>query len=110
MFYDACACAGACHDRAPLSPQVVHIKYRDTTAQSLATCRAVCEATGLAFSGEYERRVNDYLAASKAKRAALKAKGGAKGGASLHEYSLEEFGLSTDAVVALFKDYIDKYC
>ena len=87
---------------------MVHIKYRDTTAQSLATCEAVCAATGLPFSGEYQARVAAYLAESKAKRAALKAK--SKGRAALHEYSLEEYGLSTDAVATLFKDYIDEYC
>ena len=92
--------------------KVVHIKYRDTTAASLATCAAICDATGLPFSDDYQGKVESYLAASKAKRAAQKAKGLAAGGkaGALHSYSLEEYGLSEAHVATMFKDYIEKFC
>ena len=92
--------------------RVVHVKYTETTGKTLESCAKVCAATGLPFSGQYEESVKAYLAESKAKRAAMAAKGqAAKGQAGkLHAYSLEDYGLSNSEVNAEFKEYIEKYC
>lgn len=63
---------------------------------------------GLEFTAEYEKRIDAYLAKSKAEREALKAK--KSGGKEvLHEYKLEDYGLSEAKVREAFHEYIELY-
>lgn len=92
----------------------IHIRYADNVKNSKACCKQIVLAAGLDFSAEFEARIDAYLAKSKAEREALKANKSvankSKGTqAALHEYTLEEYGLSEEMVRREFKDYIDKY-
>jgi hypothetical protein len=65
------------------------------------------------FSKEFEDRIDKYLAKSKADREALKnnksVANKSKGKEQLHEYSLEDYGLSAELVNTTFAEYITKY-
>ncbi len=70
--------------------------------------------SGLEFTKEYEGLMDDYLAKSAASRKKLLAdttvaKKGPHKGEQLHEYTLEEYGLSKEIVEKEFADYISLY-
>ena len=83
--------------------KILHLRYQDTTGDSMGMCAKVCEASGLPFNEEYQKRVSDYLAASKAKRAKAKKVGKA------HAYSLADYGLSDELVRKTFEAYIRRF-
>jgi hypothetical protein len=89
--------------------KVIHVRYQDTIKNAKQTCEKVCGETDLPFSEEYIHKVDNYLDASdkKRKEMAKKGLGGAMG--KLHDYSLEDYGLSEKEVAEMFEDYIKKY-
>jgi len=82
---------------------ILHLRYQDTTGDSKGICKKVFEHAGLAFTRDYEQKIEAYLSASKTKRTKEKKKGRA------HSYSLSDYGLSDDGVRATFKDYIQRF-
>lgn len=95
-------------DRIGTSMKVVHVRYADNVKNPKDICRLVSETAGLGFSPEYENRIDVYLAKNAEERAKLKAEKAASG-EKLHEYTLEEYGLSKEIVRERFADYTAKY-
>ena len=71
-------------------------------------CRNVIERAGLEYSAKYVEKLDTYNKKNQEIREKLKAKKG--GGVKLHEYSLEEYGLSQADVAEMFQSYIEGYC
>ncbi len=90
--------------------KIVHVSYPKLISNSVDVCKTVFKSANMEFSTEYENKINDYNKASDEKRKALK-KISTKGGNSekLHDYSLEDYGLTNDEVYNTFKYYIDKF-
>lgn len=93
--------------------RILHIRYADNIKDPKMVCKQVMDMAELPFSDEYVRLLDEYMAESNRKRKAMKekkAKEAADGKAvELHSYSLEEYGLSEDVVLAKFDAYIKKY-
>jgi hypothetical protein len=62
-----------------------------------------CQA-GIEYNGDYEAKLDAYLAKSKAERQKLKEKKG-----SIHDYKPEDYGLTKEQIQETFKEYIAKY-
>jgi hypothetical protein len=103
------------------SSPVIHVRYADNIREPLKVCSGILAQAGVAEDAGYAARVNDYVAASKAKRsketALNKVSANAAGNGAnaksepvVHLYSLEEYGLSEDLVRETFKLYTAKYC
>jgi hypothetical protein len=74
----------------------------------------LCFQSELEYSDEYRYRIDCYLAKNELERKQLLEKNRASGkasasSASLHSYSLEDYGLTKQIVESTFKEYIDKY-
>jgi hypothetical protein len=103
-------------EKAAKTMRILHIRYSDNIKEPKVVCKKIMEMAELPFSDEYVRRVDAYLAESARKRKSLKEKkvreaatGGGKMETLLHTYSLEEYGLSEEIVLAKFDAYITKY-
>ncbi len=99
---------------------IIHVRYADNIKKPQDVCTGILKQAEVLTDGpasqEYCTKVEQYMAASKAKRAKEEAlvKGTSvakKQGDEhvLHAYSLEEYGLSVEKVRAMFKSYTDKY-
>ena len=88
--------------------KIIHVKYIETVKKPFEVCRNVVESAGLEYSAKYVEKLDTYTKKNQEIREKLKAKKG--GGEKLHEYSLEEYGLSQANVGEMFKSYIEGYC
>ena len=52
-----------------LKAKMVHLRYQDTSGDTVNAIRRVCESTGLSFTPAYQKQVEDYMAKSNAARA-----------------------------------------
>lgn len=87
--------------------KVVHIRYAATLKDPKGMCKQILEKVGRPYTDKYDGLLDEYLAENAAKRKAMKAdKGGKK---TLHEYRLEDYGLSRAGVEEAFRWYIDRY-
>jgi hypothetical protein len=101
-------------NKASKTMRIIHIRYADNIKEPKATCQQVMDIAKIPFSDEYVEKLDEYLAESARKRKSLKEKkakeaAGGKKVEVLHEYSLEEYGLSKDIVLEKFGAYIAKY-
>lgn len=100
-------------EKAAKTMRVLHIRYADNIKDPKAVCKKVMDMAELPFSDEYVRRVDEYMAESTRKRKAMKEKKtreAASGkAAEIHTYSLQEYGLSEEIVLAKFDNYIKKF-
>ena len=100
-------------EKAAKTMRIVHIRYADNIKDPKAVCKQVMDMAELPYSDEYVGLLDDYMAESTKKRKAMKEKKAkeAAGGKAveLHSYSLEEYGLNTEIVLAKFDAYIAKY-
>ncbi len=84
--------------RAKHGANAIHdVQYADTIRDPLGTVRAIYEHFGEAFTPEAEAAMDRYMADNP------------KGKHGTHSYSLEEFGLTKQAVHDHFSDYIARY-
>lgn len=83
-----------------VSDSVVHVRYEDLVSDPVATVKRVYSNFGWSFTSAYEQKLVAYIAKNKSER---KAKGVS------HSYSLEQFGLSREAVAAEVSWYTEKY-
>lgn len=86
--------------------QVIHVKYKQTIRSPKELCRAVVAKADMAYGAEYDARLDQYLRASDDKRRQLKG----KTSDAVHEYRLEDYGLSAALIAARFAEYIATYC
>jgi len=109
----------AAADAASAAGRVMHIRYADNVKDPKAVCQKIFQnalgglglgtGTGMGLGdggGVWTSRVDAYLAKSKAERlAASKTPGTEK----LHDYSLEDYGLSEQIVRERFQHYTDRF-
>lgn len=82
-----------------------NVKYEELIKNPIAVVKSVYKELGYDFTPEYEKILEEYLTKNKAERAAIKKK---QGGKVMHNYSLEEYGMSKDDVENL-SWYTEKY-
>lgn len=92
-----------------LKLNVIHVRYANNVKNPKKICKHVIESSGLAYDSQYVTLIDEYLDKNEKQRQKLKAKGGGDG-KKLHDYTLEEYGLSEEKVKEIFKDYIEDYC
>jgi hypothetical protein len=68
-------------------------------------CGILFAQAGIASSGDYETKIDQYLAKSAEQRKKLKEKGGGQ----VHGYKPEDYGLTREQIHKEFADYINKY-
>ena len=86
--------------------KILHIKYQDTVKSPKEVCLKVMSSANLDFSAKYVSRIDDYLEKNRRERL-QKQKDASK---RLHEYSLNDYGLSVDEVRSQFAKYVAQYC
>jgi hypothetical protein len=101
-------------NKASKTMRILHIRYADNIKEPKATCKQVMDMANIPFTDEYVKRLDNYLAESAKKRQALKEKKAKEIGSNkkvelLHDYSLEEYGLTEEMVLEKFAVYIAKY-
>eukprot|EP01038_Epipyxis_sp_PR26KG_P006845 gene6845-9372_t len=86
--------------------KVIHIRYADNVKDSKNICKRIFENAGIEYSQNYEQKLDNYLKESNEKRKKLK-----KSNKSdvVHDYKLEDYGLTKELVSQVFHDYINKY-
>jgi hypothetical protein len=76
---------------------ILDVQYVDVMKDPIGTCRGIYEHFGEPFTPEAQAAMEGYMAANP------------KGKHGKHEYSLERYGLTRDAVHSTFADYIERY-
>jgi len=81
-----------------------HVLYQDLIADPIGTIQFLYKDFGYEFSEEYKSNIENFLEEDSKKRNAMKGKK-----KKLHQYSLEEYGLSDSDVDDKFDWYMKKY-
>eukprot|EP00968_Pinguiococcus_pyrenoidosus_P021405 scaffold2771_cov252-Pinguiococcus_pyrenoidosus.AAC.41 len=84
--------------------KVSHVLYEDLVRDPIAVVRKLYEEFGYDFTPEFERRLEDYLEKNKKERKAMKASQ-----KSIHAYSPETFGVSTEDVLREWEWYHKRF-
>ena len=102
----------AAADAASAAGRVMHIRYADNVKDPKAVCQQIFKnALGLVENNSVQEqvwtsRVDAYLAKSKAERLAASKTPGVE---KLHDYSLEDYGLSEQILRERFQHYTDRF-
>ncbi|RYH30221.1 sulfotransferase [archaeon] len=86
--------------------KVVHVRYADNLKKPKEVCREVLEQANIAYTAQYDAKLDEYLKKNAEEREKMKAAGGK---AEVHEYKPEDYGLTAEKIRAEFKDYVEKY-
>jgi len=81
------------------------VKYLELIKNPIEVVKALYKQCDYEFTPEYEKILEEYIAKNKAEREATKKK---TGGKTMHNYSLEEYGMSKSDVDSL-SWYTEKY-
>jgi len=82
-----------------------NVKYLELIKNPIEVVKALYKQCDYEFTPEYEKILEEYIAKNKAEREATKKK---TGGKTMHNYSLEEYGMSKSDVDSL-SWYTEKY-
>jgi len=85
--------------------RVVHVRYADSVQRPKEVVKAVFQQTDMAFSADYEARLDAFLVSNAEQRRRMSS----LNRKAFHSYRPEHYGLSEPQLRAAFQGYIDKY-